>query len=193
MEAEVGKIAEEAFRHRESDPAKSRAILEDGLKKYPGNHVLLGNLLYVIDCRKEPDTVIGIDSQLSAPYVKADIRYDALRFKAYACSAKGDEAGAVAALEQVPQLYFTRLSEMAFIASGEKKRAAAETQRWISFEMLLQMQAKMSECCAEAGDSAAAQKHIRLGLKLIEAMDGEEKQAEFEIYRAYFEKQLAGL
>ena len=45
-EQKVERICKEAYEHRESDPAKSEAILREGLKKFPGNDILLNNLLY---------------------------------------------------------------------------------------------------------------------------------------------------
>lgn len=35
IEIEIGKITDEAYKFRESDPQKSRNILEEGLKNYP--------------------------------------------------------------------------------------------------------------------------------------------------------------
>ena len=39
MEDEVKKIVEDAYEYRESDPEKSRKILNEGLKKYPENDI----------------------------------------------------------------------------------------------------------------------------------------------------------
>lgn len=54
-EAEIKKIVNEAAEFRESDPTKSRRILEDGIKKHPGNDILLNNLLYVLNYNENPD------------------------------------------------------------------------------------------------------------------------------------------
>ena len=47
IEHAVRIITEKAYQYRESNPAESRRILEEGLKKYPENDILLNNLLYV--------------------------------------------------------------------------------------------------------------------------------------------------
>lgn len=60
----VRTIAEEAYRHREDSPAKGRKILEDGLKKYPDNAILLNNMLYVINYTEHPDETISVASAL---------------------------------------------------------------------------------------------------------------------------------
>lgn len=54
-EIEIRKIVDNAYEYREDNPEKSRRILEDGLKKYPENDILLNNLLYVI---VDPDETI---------------------------------------------------------------------------------------------------------------------------------------
>ena len=82
IEAAVDTVVNEAYKFRETDPPKSRAILEEGLKKYPDNEVLLNNLLYVLNYSKNPDETISIASSLIEKTNQADIKYDALRFLA---------------------------------------------------------------------------------------------------------------
>ena len=190
MDEDVMRIVDEAFVCRESDPEKSRAILEKGLEEYPENEVLLNNMLYVMDYSREPDATIALASRLIARTDMSDIKYDALRFLAYAYNAKGDRKSAVAALEQVPELYFTKLSEMAFIAEGEAKYAAAEKQMWISFETMIQMLWKMAECFEEKGDTNRAVQKAKQALSMIGCLKDEPKIGNFGTYREFLEKQL---
>ena len=64
IELAVNSIANEAYKYRESDPEKSRRILEEGLLKYPGNDILLNNLLYVLNYTQNPDETISVASAL---------------------------------------------------------------------------------------------------------------------------------
>ena len=187
---EIERYVDEAAKLRESDPAEGRRILEEGLRKYPDNDILLNNLLYVLDYSKNPDETIRTASRLIDKTTESDIRYDALRFLAYAYRAKGDTDSAVKALEQIPEIYFSKLSEMAFTLSGKAKFAAAEKQKWLSFETLLQMMQKIAECYKDEGNSADAAAEIERALALIAAMDGEEKIRNFSNYADYFEKEL---
>ena len=41
----VKKICDKAYKYRETDAAKGREIIEEGLKRYPDNDILLTNLL----------------------------------------------------------------------------------------------------------------------------------------------------
>lgn len=49
IENDIKNYADKSFKFRETEPDKAREILEEGLRKYPENCVLLNNLLYVIN------------------------------------------------------------------------------------------------------------------------------------------------
>ncbi|MBP3618387.1 MAG: helix-turn-helix transcriptional regulator [Lachnospiraceae bacterium] len=189
LEQKVDAICKEAYQYRESDPAKSRAILEEGLTQYPDNDILLNNLLYVINYTENPDETIAIASKLSETTRESDVKYDALRFLAYAYKAKGDIDSAKAALDQIPEIYFTKLTEIAYLLEGTEKFEAAEKQKWISFENLLQMMQKLAECYEADGDIAKAIEEAEAALQLLPIL----KNEAFDIYVEFFEKQLARL
>lgn len=190
---EIERIVEYSYQFRETDIDKGLAILEEGLQKYPDNEILLNNMLYVINYSKEPDKTISLASKLIDKTVLDEVKYDALRFLAYAYNAKGDMASAVAALEQIPEIYFTKLSEIAFILTGKPKYDAAEKQKWISFETLLQMMWKIAEYHRDENDNKNAIEETERALKLIKALDGEEKIRRFDNYVEYFTKQIEAL
>lgn len=183
IEKDVEKIAEEAYKYRESEPNKSRKILEEGLLKYPDNEILLNNLLYVVF---DPDESIKIAGRLAAETEQADIRYDALRFLAYAYKKKGDIDSAYAAIEQIPEIYFTKLTEIAYLFDGKQKYDAAEKQKWISFENLLQMMEKLAEYYAESGYAEKAKEERKTALEIIGAI----KSKSFKEYTEFFKKKL---
>lgn len=186
MQEEIEQYADRAYQFRETDPAEGRRILEEGLQKYPGNDILLNNLLYVLDYTVNPDETIRVASGLIDQTAMSDVRYDALRFLAYAYNAKGDIQSATAALEQIPEIYFTKLSEMAFVLSGRPKYEAAETQKWLSFEQLLQMMQKIAECYEADGETGKATAETERALALLAAMQNEN----FKNYTAFFQAQL---
>ncbi len=192
-ENEIKKAVDEAAECRESNPEKGREILETALKKYPENEILLNNLLYVINYSKTPDKTIILASKLIDKTESDEIKYDALRFLAYAYNAKGDIESAVTALEQVPEIYFTKLSEMAFVLNGKPKYEAAEKQKWLSFETLIQMMWKIAEYYRDEGDVKRAVSETERILKLLEAMKGEEKIHLFDNYVNYFKKQIKNI
>lgn len=190
IEGKVKAICDEAYKYRESNPIKSRAILEDGLKIYPDNDVLLNNLLYVLDYTNEPDKVISVASMLIDNTTQDDIKYDALRCLADAYKQKGDMKSAAAAIEQIPEIYFSKLSVAAWILTGKQKYDAAEKQKWIAFEDLLQMMGKIAECLEEDEKYSEALSETERALKLIETMTGEPKINNFNEYVDSMEKKI---
>ncbi len=190
IQKEIEGYCQKSYELRETDPEKGRAILEEGLKKYPENDILLNNLLYCINYGKNPDETISVASKLIDKTKQFDVKYDALRFLAYAYNAKGDTVSAVAALEQIPEIYFTKLSEMAFILKGKPKYDVAEKQKWISFETLLQMVWKIAEYYEADGKTDLAIAETQKALNLIDALSSEEKIERFSGYVEFFEKQI---
>lgn len=190
MDETIEKIVSEACEYRETDPLEGRRIIEDGLKLYPDNDILLNNLLYVINYTENPEETISVASKLIDKTNQSDIKYDALRFLAYAYNAKGDSESALASLEQIPEIYFTKLSEAAFVLSGKPKYEAAEKQKWISFETLLQMMWKIAECYEADGETQKAIDEANQAIHLISVLKGDAKIEGFQKYDNYFENQI---
>lgn len=189
IEHAVRIITEKAYQYRESNPAESRRILEEGLKKYPENDILLNNLLYVLDYSVKPDETIAIASKLIEKTNQNDVKYDALRFLAYAYKVKGDLESAEAAIGQIPEIYFTKLTEKAYLLSGKAKFEAAEKQKWISFENLLQMMWKLAEYYEENGKIDKAIAETKKALNLISIIGN----SQFDTYVKFFSKQIERL
>ncbi|MBR3780848.1 MAG: helix-turn-helix domain-containing protein [Clostridia bacterium] len=187
---EIKRLVFESYKLRETNPEEGKRILEEGLKKYPDNDILLNNLLYVINYSENPDETIALASRLIDKTNCDEVKYDSLRFLAYAYNAKGDTESAVKALEQIPEIYFTKLSEMAFILNGKAKYEAAEKQKWISFETLIQMMWKIAEFYRDEGEKEKAIEETKRALRLISAMDGEEKISRFDNYVEFFKKKI---
>lgn len=193
-EKKIDTICKDAFMCRNDDPIKSRTILEEGLKAYPDNDILLNNLLYVIDYQNEPDEVIKIANKLIDMTTHEDVKYDALRFLADAYKQKkGDMESAEAAIEMIPEIYFSKLSVAAWILTGKKQYDAAEKQKWIAFEDLLQMMGKIAEYLEEEQDCVAALTEAKRAKALIEAMKDEKSIEKFSEYVKEIDEQIGRL
>jgi len=186
VEKDVRAIVDAAYIYRESDPEKGRAIIEEGLSKYPDNDILLNNLLYVLNYSADPDTTVSIASRLISVTKKDEIKYDALRFLAYAYHAKGEDSAALAAIEQIPEIYFNALTEKAYLFKGKEGFDAAEKQKWVSFENLLQMIWKTVEYYESAGETAKALTEAKRGAALIPVMDN----VNYDTYAEFFAKNI---
>ncbi len=192
-EAKIKGICDKAYVFRESDPSRSREILEEGLKDYPDNDILLNNLLYVLDYRDEPDEVVKTANRLIDSTTHNDVRYDALRCLADAYKQKGDMASAEAAIEQIPEIHFSKLSVAAWVLTGKKKYEAAEKQKWIDFEELLQMMGKIAEYREDEKDYVGALAEAKRAKALIEAVCSEKEIDIFNGYVEEIDKQISRL
>lgn len=187
---EIDALREQAMALVESDPAESRRILNEGLRKYPAAPALLRAMLYAENYKTHPDDTLETARRLTACACDDSDRYDALRFTAYALAAKGDEAAALEAAESLPDLAFTRLTELAFLLHGEGKRKAAEKQARISLENLLQMLEQAAESDEAAGQTKCAIARREKALALLRIMQDEPYAAELTVYVRFFEGRL---
>ncbi len=189
IEQEALRIARESHPYRESCPEQGRAIIEAGLAKYPENDILLQNLLYLIDYSEAPDDTIRTALRTIDATRDESIRCDALRFLAYAYKAKGDLPAARAALEQIPGLYFTRLSEMAYVLEGEEKWQAACLAEGNALDMLLEMKSRIAECHLDRGEGEKAREEYRQALAVMDAVKAADSR-HWSTYRSFFRKKL---
>ncbi len=164
-------ISKETWPLRESDPETGKKIIYEGLEKYPENDILLENLLYLENYNEDPDKTIEIAYRTIDATSDNSIKYDALRFLAYAYKAKGDLDSAKTALGQIPELYFSRLSEMAYVLTGEEKRNAAEKQIGVSLGILCEMLTRRAEDLTEKNLEGDATKEYERALKLLDVFE----------------------
>lgn len=187
---EIEALRDQAMALVESNPAESRRILGEGLQKYPAAPALLRALLYAGNYKTHPDDTLETARRLTACARDDSDRYDALRFTAYALAAKGDEAAALEAAESLPDLTFTRLTELAFLLRGESRREAAEKQARISLENLLQMLEQAAESDEAAGRTERAASRREKALALLRVMRDEPYVGELAVYVRFFEGRL---
>lgn len=193
VEAEVMQIVSKACAYRTNDPARSRAILEDGLKRYPGNDILLGNLLYTINLEEEPEKMIVAAAKQVDRAKMMDMKLDAMQFLAKAYAATGDMESAKAVLDEMPEIYFTKLELDAELLDDERGRKSAEKQKWLSFEQLIDMMIILAHHAVERGDREAASAELHRALALMDALAREEKIGRFKELRRKVEERLSAL
>jgi len=178
-ERAVMEIVEEAFRgyRRAGDCPGARAVLEEGLKRFPEDDVLLNNILCTIEPDEDPDGLIAIAQPLIARTEDDTVKVDALRLMAMAYAAKGDEQACAAALEQIPELYFTKLEWQAKLLHGEARLEAARKEKWLSLERLCDMMLAL-------GEAKTARAVLDVVLDADKAENKEWRREQFEEYWA---------
>ncbi len=181
-------IAKESWKYRSSDVEKAKSILEDGLKQYPDNDILLENLLYVIDFNEYPDEVLKIASKIVDVTRDESIKYDAYRYMAYAYKVKDDMESVRAVLDLIPEIYFSRLSEKACVLDGEEKWYNACKAEGEALFALMRMKGIIAECYIEKGERQKALKEYEKALAVLEALEAND---DWNCFRDQFEESIA--
>ena len=184
-EKKVEEICWEASKFRQSDPPRSEAMLREGLKQFPGNEIILNNLLYTMSAPERGEEMIRICKTLIAETRDDSVKYDALRILADTYHVTGQQALVAPTLEQIPEIYFTKLQQMAMLLEGEASRQAAWQQMGLSLDETVDMLLVLRDREAERGDQAEADKYARLARGILEVFEREEgaKFAESSFYR----------
>ena len=171
MEKAVDEICDEAYKYRFADPEESERILREGLQRFPGNEIILNNLLYTLDYQKRADDVIELCKTLIESARVDSVKYDACRILATCYKENGQNDLVVSVLERIPDIYFTKLELMASLLEGEERYEAAQKQKNISSEELINMLIIAGKHLRDIGEEEKAVSQFRIALKIMEAFE----------------------
>lgn len=169
IESRVEKIVDEHRKYLETDIKKSEQIIRNGLKKYPGNEVLLNCLINLISGTDRADEAINIAKALIESTKDEEIKIDAWRIMAEAYKAKGDYSLCKEAIEHIPEVYFSNLYVKAYLLEGEDKLEAATKEAALCFEHLVWMLEILSDEHLEKGEAEKAKILLTQELNLLKA------------------------
>ena len=168
-EKQVSEICHEAYKYRSTDPARSESILRDGLQRFPGNDVILNNLLYTLDYQTRAGEVINLCKTLIESTKDDAVKYDACSILATCYRENGQHDLVKPTLEMVPEIYFTKLELMASLLDGEDSYEAAQKQKNISAEDLIDMLIVAGKRLKERGEAEKAASQFRIAQKVMDA------------------------
>lgn len=171
VEKNVEIIVKEHSKYYDTDKVKCEQVLRDGLKKYPGNDVLLNCLLGVIPVPERSGEVIDLCKALIEGTRYDDVKYDAYRIMAKAYKACGEYALAQAAVENIPEIYFTKLQVAAELLDGDDIYEPAAKQKVISFEHLIDMLERLADYYFLKEECQKAITQLQIEKKVIEAFE----------------------
>lgn len=169
IEKQVEEICDEAYKYRFTDPGESESILRDGLRRFPGNDIILNNLLYTLDYSERADEVISLCKTLIESTKDDSVKYDACRILAECYRENGEAALVKPTLEIIPEIYFTKLELMARLLDGDDSYEAAQKQKNISAEDLLNMLIVAGKRLKEMGEAEKADAQFRIARKVMDA------------------------
>lgn len=173
IEKNIEAIVDEHSKYWDNDKTKAEQIIRDGLKKYPGNDVLLNCLIGVISELGKNDEVITIGKALVESTKYDDVRLDAYRIMAEAYKAKGEYELAKEAIEHIPEIYFSNLYVKAYLLEGEEKYEAACKEASLSFEHLVWMLEILGEIYLKKGETEKAKIQYSQAINILKAFEND--------------------
>lgn len=168
-EKQVEQICLEAYRYRDLDPQRSEKILRAGLQRFPGNDIILNNLLYTMDYRERIDEVISLCKTLIESTKDDSVKYDACRILATCYKETGHLDLVRPTLETIPEIYFSKLELMASLLEGEDSYEAAQKHKSIAFEDLIDMLLIAGKYLLARGETKKAHTQFQIAQKVIGA------------------------
>ena len=166
QEEKVMDIVGKAADLRDEHPAEAEEILRQGLKQYPGNEILLNNLLYTMRAPERNEEVVTLCKSILEVTKIDECKYDVLRILAETYHAMGYQALVKPTLEQIPEIYFTKLELMADLLEGEEALKAAKSQSCLDRDGLLAMMARISCIYRQQGKTEQAEEYAELVRKV---------------------------
>lgn len=163
-------IAKESWKYRPDNWEKARNIIDEGLKEYPDNDILLLNRLYVTSCEEAPDEVIEIALKLIDISQNDSTKYDACQFLAYAYKAKNDLESAKKAIDLIPDIRFSNQRLKASILEGEEKWNAANVEYVEALYSLMFITYRMAECYEERDKYEEALETYENALRILDIL-----------------------
>lgn len=173
IEKQIREICLRAADCRREEPEKAERILRDGLKKFPGNDILLNNLIYVLRGPERRAECVTICRSLIEGTRDDEVKYDACRILAETYKAMGEYELAKAELERIPEIYFTKLQYQALLLEGEDIFKPACIQKDLAAEMLVDMFLRLANYYEWKGQMDMAERQLTVCGKVIEALAGD--------------------
>jgi hypothetical protein len=168
-EKQVDAICQESWKYREHDPATAERILREGLQRFPGNDIILNNLLYTLDYKTRADEVISLCKTLIASTKDDSVKYDACRILATCYKENGQDDLIAPTLELIPEIYFSKLELMASLLNGDESYEAAQKHKNICAEDLVDMLLIAGKRLQERGENEKAASQFKIAQKVVDA------------------------
>ena len=172
QEKKVMALCYEAADYRFCDPARSEAMLREGLKQYPGNDIILNNLLYTMRAPERSEEVVTLCKSILEVAKEDDVKYDVIRILAETYHEMGQQNLVKPTLEQIPEIYFSKLELEAKLLDGEDALDAAQKQAFLSRDDLLDMLSRISELYRLRGDTELAAEFAKLTHQVYMLFEG---------------------
>lgn len=156
--------------YRYTEPEKAEADLWALLRQYPGNEVILNNLIYSLQINKKYAETVDTCKALIEIAEDDGTRYDAARIMAETYKEMGEYSLCKQAIDLIPEYFFTHREEKALLLEGEDMFRPAWQQKEQSLETAIGMNMRIADYYEENGDYEKARHQLNQAKAIIELM-----------------------
>lgn len=152
---------------RETEPDRAERMLRDLLKQYPGNDIILCNLLYVLQILGRHAELIDLCKTVIQTTKDDGSRYDAARIMAEAYQDMGEYALCKAAIDMIPEFFFSHREEKALLLEGEDMFRPAWQQKDQSLDSFILMTMRIADYYVSTGEKDNARQQLQQASQVI--------------------------
>lgn len=174
MEKKVQQACWDIADWRNERPEDAEKAYRDLLKQYPGNEVILANLLYVLQNLSKNEELIALCKTFIATTKDDGLRYDAARIMAETYKSMGEYALCRQAIDLIPEFFFSHREEKALLLEGEDMFRPAWQEKDESIDRWAWMCLRLSDYYAEIGEPDKATHQLNLAKNVIELLKDDE-------------------
>lgn len=167
-EEKVLKLCGEIAHWRYERPEEAETAYRDLLKQYPGNDIIMANLLYVLQILEKHEETITMCKTVMASTKYDDIRFDAARIMAETYKEMGEYVLCKQAIDLIPEFFFTHREEKALLLEGEDMFRPAWQEKCQSMETYVSMTMRLADYYEETGNMDLAKQQLSLAKATIQ-------------------------
>ena len=159
-EQKVLKLCGEIAEYRYTRPEEAEKAYRDLLRQYPGNDIVMANLLYALQNLNRHEETISMCKTVMAGTKYDDIRFDAARIMAETYKEMGEYTLCKQAIDLIPEFFFTHREEKALLLEGEDMFRPAWQEKCQSMETFLSMTMRIADYYEETGEPEKAKHQL---------------------------------
>ena len=167
-EEKVLKLCGEIAHWRYDRPHEAEKAYRDLLKQFPGNDIIMANLLYVLQILEKHEETITMCKTVMASTKYDDIRFDAARIMAETYKEMGEYVLCKQAIDLIPEFFFTHREEKALLLEGEDMFRPAWQEKCQSMETYVSMTMRLADYYEETGNLDLAKQQLALAKATIQ-------------------------
>lgn len=167
IEQKVQQACWDIAEYRYTAPQQAEDDLRDLLKQYPGNDVILANLLYSLQINKHHQEVIDTCRALIESTRYDDLRFDAARILAETYKELGEYALCKQAIDLIPEFFFSHREEKALLLDGEDMFRPAWQEKCQTINTFVSMTIRLADYYEAVGDKEKANHQLTLAKDVI--------------------------